>query len=91
MSLDEEVDVIGHDLQGDDRPVVLCALLANEHFASGGDGIYQYRPPVLRAPHDVIAKVVRSSCSVGYEPRDALDYTGGACLVAPRTRDSPVA
>ncbi len=81
MSLDEQMDVIGHDFQGDDFPVVLRTLRSDQRFTPGRYVAYEDGPPVLRTPDDVVAEVVGASWSVGYESSDTAEYTSVVYLI----------
>ena len=66
--LDEQVHVVGHDLEGDDPPPVLVALLPISSLHCS-DGTRQDGAAVLRAPHHMVPEIVHAS-------RGNLDFPG---------------
>lgn len=61
MSLHKQMHVIGHDLQREHTPIVLIALHPNQLISPDCDVTGKHLATVLRAPDNVIAKVVRTT------------------------------
>ena len=59
--LDEQVDAVRHDLQGDDLPAVLVSLLPNQLPQPSRDSAAEDRAPVFRAPHHMQPQIVHTS------------------------------
>ncbi len=78
VSLDEQVNMVQFDLQHDNRPVVLGALGPDRLVAAVPDGAGQDRAAVLRAPHDVIAKVAGAAHADHHPAEHPSENTGTA-------------
>jgi hypothetical protein len=57
MSLDEQVNVVGHDLKRNYPPAVLASLGADQFLTPGADRISQHQTGVLRT-HNATPQVV---------------------------------
>jgi hypothetical protein len=79
MSLYEQVYVIRHDLQRDDPPAVFAGFRADQFLTPGRYRAAEDRPTVLRAPCNVIPKIVDATCGYLHLPDHAGDYTHGLC------------
>jgi hypothetical protein len=54
VSLDEQVDVIGHHLERVDRHIVISSDVFHKRLEPGVERTDQNRAPILGAPHQVI-------------------------------------
>jgi hypothetical protein len=79
MSFHQQAHVIGHDLQRHDAPAMLAGLRTDQFLTAGGDFACEDRPPVPRAPHDVISEFVNPTSGHLYLPGHAGDYTHDLC------------
>jgi len=55
---DEQVDVVGHNFQCDDFGSILGCRLSQNLLQSLCNRLYQNRPPILWAPHDVVLAAI---------------------------------
>ena len=79
MSFHQQAHVIGHDLHHHDPPVVLAGLRTDQIPTASGDPAREDRPPVLRAPRDVIPEPVHPASGHLHLPGHAGDYTHDLC------------
>ena len=68
MTLHEQVHVVGHHFEGDDRPVMFGALRTDQVDAPGMYGAGQDLAAVLGAPHDVVPQVICATGANAHRP-----------------------
>ena len=79
MSFHQQAHVIGHDLHRHDAPAVLAGLRADQILTASGNPAREDRPPVPRAPRNVIPGLVHPTSGHLHLPGHAGDYTHDLC------------
>jgi hypothetical protein len=79
MSFHQQAHVIGHNLHRHDAPAVLASLRADQILTEGGNPARGDRPPVPRAPRDVIPGFVHPTSGHLHLRGHAGDYTHDLC------------
>jgi hypothetical protein len=81
IAFHEEVNVVGHDLEGVNRHAQLSGLLIKQDPQAMLDIASQNGPSILRAPHDVILEREDGPLVFSVSVVHALDYTTDRQLV----------
>ncbi|SNQ50444.1 hypothetical protein FRACA_4620001 [Frankia canadensis] len=80
VSLHEQVHMVGLDVQRDDRPVMLGALLPDQRVQPVTNLTHEDSPTVLRAPDDMEAEIIDPTRPSGHLPHHTGDYTSAVHL-----------
>jgi hypothetical protein len=78
---DEQLNVVGHDLQGVNRHRQFRRLAGEQAAQTEGDFIDQHRPAILGAPNDVVLQREERTGIFGITSVHAVYYTSAGQLI----------